>query len=253
MQALWAAAGAVGPFFAMLLGGAYKPVFLGLGVFTALCALVFVVALRAEVKMPLLQKRHNIGGLGKLLRTLKGKGIKRYLLAAILNAIVQITVIYFISSFVTQIGGSTLQSAIALSAFFFGSMAGRLLYAKMLHSIPCRQVLPAASALALVAIAAMLLCTDPVLVCVLAGIGGFGLSMNFPAFIVELCSLVPGDTAAASSLVFLGYTLACFVAPPLFGAIGDALGLQTAMLIALSLLLPLIAVCLKLHSEPHTA
>jgi predicted MFS family arabinose efflux permease len=77
--------------------------------------------------------------------------------------------------------------------------------------------------------------------------------MNFPAFIVELCSLVPGDTAAASSLVFLGYTLACFVAPPLFGAIGDALGLQTAMLIALSLLLPLIAVCLKLHSEPHTA
>ncbi len=253
MQALWSAAGTAGPFFAMLLGSEYQPVFLGLGAFTALCAFVFVFALRTEAAMPMLQKRHTLGGVGKLLRTLKRKGVKRYLVAAILNAIVQITFIYFISSFVTDNGGSPLQSAVALSAFFFGSMLGRLLYAKLMHTFPARRVLPAASFLALLAIGAMLICADPVLICVLAGIGGFGLSMNFPAFIVEMCGLVPDDTAAASSLVFLGYTLACFAAPPVFGAIGDATSLQTAMLAALALLLPLIAVCLKLHSEPNIA
>ena len=253
MQALWSAAGMAGPFFAMLLGSEYTPVFLGLGVFTALCAFVLLYGLRAEIRMPMLQKRHNFGGLGKLLRTLKRKGVKRYLIASVLNSVVQITVIYFISSFVSDVGGSPLQSAVALSAFFFGSMAGRLLYARGLHARPSRKVLPAASALALVAITLMLLSSDPVLICVLSGIGGFGLSMNFPAFIVELCGLVPDDTAAASSLVFLGFTFACFIAPPVFGAIGDACGLQTALLIALALLLPLIVVCLRLHSEPQTA
>ncbi len=253
MQALWSAFGAAGPFFAMLLGSDYMPVFLGLGVFTALCALVFTFGLRSEIALPMMQKRHNIGGLNKLLRTLRRKGVKRYLAAAMLNSMVQLTVIYFVASFVAECGGSSLQSAAALSAFFFGSMAGRLLYAKSLHRFPSRKVLPIASALALAALAVMLLSTDPVIICITAGIGGFGLSMNFPAFIVELCGIVPDDTAAASSLVFLGYTMACFIAPPVFGALGDALGLQTSMLIALTLLLPLILICLRLHSEPQPA
>lgn len=249
MQALWASAGMAGPFFAMLLGNAYTRVFIGLGILTALCALVFLLALRAEAAMPFMQKKHNLGGPGKLLRTLKRKGIKLYLFAAILNAIVQITIIYFISSFVTLMGGTALQSAVALSALFFGTMIGRFIYAKALHHIPARKLLPAANILALAAYTAMLLCSDPVLVCVFAGLGGLGVSMNFPASIVELCDLVPDDTAAASSLVFFGYTLACFAAPPLFGAIGDAAGLQTSLLIGIMVLIPLIAVTFKLHSE----
>lgn len=253
MQALWSAAGAAGPFFAMLLGSGYTPVFLGLGIFTALCALVFFLALRREAAMPLMQKRQNLGGLGKLLRTLKRKGLKLYLTAAILNAIVQICMVYFISSYMTLIGGSALQSAVALSSLFLGTMLGRLVYAQVLHNAPAKKVLPYTSALALVAFTAMLLCTDPVLVCVLAGLGGVGLSMNFPAYLVELCNIVPDDTAAASSLVFLGYTLACFAAPPVFGAIGDAIGLQASLLIGTAVLIPLIVVSTRLHSEPQSA
>lgn len=253
MQALWAAAGAAGPFFAMLLGSSYTPVFVGLGLFTALCALVFSLALRKEAAMPLMQKRHNLGGLGKLFRTLKRKGLKLYLAAAILNAVVQISMVYFISSYVTLIGGSALQSAVALSALFLGTMLGRLVYAKAFHNAPAKKVLPIVNILALAAFAAMLLCTDPVLVCVLAGVGGVGLSMNFPAYLVELCNLVPDDTAAASSLAFLGYTIACFAAPPVFGAIGDAIGLQTSLLIATAVLIPLIVVSTLLHSEPQSA
>ncbi len=253
MQALWSAAGAAGPFFAMLLGSGYTPVFLGLGGFTALSAVIFFLGLRTEAAMPFMQKRHNFGGLGKLLRTLKRKGLKLYLTAAILNAIVQVPMVYFISSYVTLIGGSALQSALALSALFFGTMLGRLVYARALHNAPAKKVLPYTSALALVAFAAMLLCTDPVLVCVLAGLGGVGLSMNFPAYLVGLCNLVPDDTAAASSLVFLGYTIACFAAPPLFGAIGDAIGLQASLLIATAMLIPLILVSTLLHSEPQSA
>jgi fucose permease len=253
MQALWSAAGAAGPFFAMLLGSSYTPVFLGLGIFTALCALVFYLALHTEAAMPFMQKRHNLGGLGKLLRTLGRKGLKLYLAAAILNAIVQITMVYFISSYVTLIGGSALQSAVALSALFLGTMAGRLVYAQLLCCKPARKVLPIVNVLALAAFAAMLLSTSPVLAIVFAGLGGVGLSMNFPAYLVELCNLVPDDTAAASALVFLGYTLACFAAPPVFGAIGDAIGLQTSLLIGTAVLIPLIVVSMRLHSEPQSA
>jgi len=206
-----------------------------------------------EAAMPFMQKRHNLGGLDKLLRTLGRKGLKLYLAAAILNAIVQITMVYFISSYVTLIGGSALQSAVALSALFFGTMAGRLVYAQMLCCKPARKVLPVVNALALAAFAAMLLSTSPVLVIALAGLGGVGLSMNFPAYLVELCNLVPDDTAAASALVFLGYTLACFAAPPVFGAIGDAIGLQTSLLIGTAVLIPLIVVSMRLHSEPQSA
>jgi hypothetical protein len=53
--------------------------------------------------------------------------------------------------------------------------------------------------------------------------------------------------------VFLGYTLACFAAPPVFGAIGDAISLQTSLLIATAVLIPLIAVSLLLQSEPQSA
>ncbi len=253
MQALWSAAGAAGPFFAMLLGSSYTPVFLGLGIFTALCALVFFLGLRRESAMPFVQKRHNLGGLGKLVCTLGRKGVKLYLTAAILNSIVQITMAYFISSYMTLIGGNALQSAVALSALFFGTMLGRLAYAKFFHNAPAKKVLPFTSLLALLAYTAMLFCHDPVLVCVFACLGGIGISMNFPAYLVELCDIVPEDTAAASSLVFLGYTLACFAAPPVFGAIGDAIGLQTSMLIGTAVLIPLIVVSTLLHSEPQSA
>ncbi len=253
MQALWSAAGAAGPFFAMLFQSRYTPVFLGLGIFTALCALIFFIALRREATMRLMQNKHNLGGLGKLLRTLKRKGLKLHLTAAILNAIVQITMIYFLSSYVMLIGGSVLQSAIALCAMFFGTMVGRIVYAHTLHHVPARKVLPITSALAFAGFVSMLLCTDPVLVCVLTGISGLGLSMNFPAYIVGLCNIVPDDTAAASSLVFLGYTIACFAGPPVFGAIGDAIGLHTSLLIVTAILIPLIVVSMLLHSEPHSA
>ncbi len=253
MQALWSAAGAAGPFFAMLLGSGYTPVFLGLGIFTALCALVFFLGLRRESAMPFVQKRHNLGGLGKLVRTLGRKGVKLYLTAAILNSIVQITMAYFISSYMTLIGGNALQSAVALSALFFGTMLGRLAYAKVFHNAPAKKVLPFTSLLALLAYTAMMFCNDAVLVCVFACLGGIGISMNFPAYLVELCDIVPEDTAAASSLVFLGYTLACFAAPPVFGAIGDAIGLQTSMLIGTAVLIPLIVVSTLLHSEPQSA
>lgn len=253
LQALWSAVAAGGPFFAMLLGNRYSPVFIGLGIFTALCALVFALSMRPLTALPLVQNRRNLGGPGKLLRTLKQKGVKRYVAAAVLNAAVQITMFYYIASYITLTGGGELQRAVTISALFSGMTAGRLIYVRVLHRIPTHRLLPAAAALAFVSYSAMLLCTPPVLICVFAFSGGFGMSANFPAYVVDLCTLVPEDTAAASSLAFLGYTLAAFAAPPVFGAVGDALGLQTAMLAACALLLPLIAVSLTLRSRPKTA
>lgn len=253
LQALWSAVAAAGPFFAMLLGSRYNPVFIGLGIFTALCALVFALSMRPLIALPLIQNRENLGGLGKLLRTLKQKGVKRYVAAAVLNAAVQITIFYYIASYITLTGGGAVQQAVTISVLFAGMTAGRLIYVHVLHRIPAHKLLPAAASLALVSYSAMLLCASPILVCAFAFLGGFGMSINFPVHVVDLCTLVPDDTAAASSLAFLGYTLAAFVAPPVFGAVGDALGLQTAMLAACALLLPLAAVSLTLHGRPKTA
>jgi predicted MFS family arabinose efflux permease len=96
----------------------------------------------------------------------------------------------------------------------------------------------------------MLLCPSLLWAGVFAGLGGIGAAPNFPALVVEACGIVPDDTASGTALVFLGYTVASFVAPPVVGAIGDIAGLQIALLCAVALSLVVVALSSSLSRHP---
>jgi predicted MFS family arabinose efflux permease len=246
LQALWSAAGAAGPWFALLLGGKYTPVFVGLGLLMAAGGVVFAAGLKAELRLPLVQRRDNFGALGKLVRTFRIKGIGLVSLTSFFNSFVQLSMIFFVSSYVLGIGGSGAQAALMLSMMFAGMLAGRVVYARVSHRFSVRAIMTVSNALAFAAYTGMLLCPDLFWAGLLAAVGGFGASPNFPALVVEACGIVPGDTASATALVFLGYTLACFVAPPVVGAIGDAAGLKTALQCVAALSLAVAALSARL-------
>ncbi len=241
LQALWAAAGAAGPYFSILLGSEYPPVFIGLGIIMAISGIVFTAGLRREVRMPFMQQRENFGALGKLIRTIKQKGVALIVLTSFFNAFVQVSMIMFITSYILGIGGGPYHSAFALCMIFVGTLAGRVIYARLSGRLAIRTIMMASNALAIAGYAAMLLCPDPAWAGILAIIGGIGIAPNFPGLVVEACHIVPDDTASGTALVFLGYTVACFAAPPVIGAIGDAAGLQMALLAATSVLLIVVA------------
>ena len=213
-----------------MLGNEYPPVFIGLGIVMAAAALVFAGGLKAELRQPLLQQRENFGALGKLIRTLRKKGVPLVTLTSFFNSFVQLSMVFFLSSYVLSSGGSPLDAAFALSMMFVGLLIGRIVYARLAHRLSPRVILMVSNALAFTAYAGMLLCPSLLGAGILAALGGLGAAPNFPALVVEACGVVPDDTASGTSLVFLGYTFACFVAPPIVGALGDALDLQTALL-----------------------
>ena len=249
LQAIWAAAAAVGPWFALVLGGTYPPVFIVLSIVVITAGAAFTLGLKRELRLPFVQQRENFGALGKLVRTLKLKGMGLLLVTSFFNAIVLTSFNFFISSYILSIGGSSVSAMFVLSMLFLGELVGRLVYAPLAHRISVRTVMMLFNALSVAAFAFMVFCSDIVVIGILAGIGGLGTAANFPALVVQACAIVPDDTAAGSSLIFLGFTLACFVAPPLVGAIGDAAGLKTAMLCAISLLLPVIALSWRIKSQ----
>jgi MFS family permease len=250
LQALWAAAGALGPYFALILGNEYPPVFTGLGILMAVSAFAFAWGLKAEIWQPLIQQRENFGALGKLIRTLRKKGVPLVTLTSFFNSFVQLSMVFFLSSYVLSVGGSPLDAAFALSMMFVGLLIGRIVYARLAHRLSPRVILMVSNALAFTAYAGMLLCPNLLGAGILAALGGIGAAPNFPALVVEACVAVPDDTASGTSLVFLGYTLACFIAPPIVGALGDAFGLQTALLGVVCLSLVVMTLSSQLSRRP---
>lgn len=246
VQALWSAAGAAGPYLAILQGGGYKPVFIWLGVFTVLTAAVFVLGFHRELRAPLIANRQNFGGIGKIIRTFKKRGIKLVAITNFFHVFVQISLIFFISSYAVSLRGSEADGAFALSMVFVGHIIGRGSYALLSGKVPTRLLLPPANAVSFVAFVAMVLCGDPLWTSLLAGIGCIGFSMTIPALVVEACNIVPEDTAAATATVFFGFAIATFVAPPLVGAIGDSAGLSVALLITAAMILPVVVLATRI-------
>ena len=251
LQALWAASAVAGPWFTLVLGGTYPPVFIGLSIVVAAAGTAFAFGFKRELRQPFVQRRDNFGALGKLVRTLKLKGMALLLAISFFNAFVLVSFSYFISSYILSIGGNSTDAAFALSMLFVGTLLGRLIYAPLSHRIPARTVMLTANVLSVAAFAGISICADVTWAGILACIGGIGTAVNFPSTLVHACALVPNDTASGSALVFLGFTLAALTAPPLIGAIGDAVGLKIAMLCATSLLLAVIALAWRLKPQPE--
>jgi MFS family permease len=250
LQALWAAAGAAGPFFALSLGNEYSPVFIGLGIVMAAAGLVFAAGLKDELRLPMLQQRENFGALGKLVRIFRQKGVTMVALISFFNSFVQLSMLFFLSSYILDAGGSETTAAFALSMMFVGLLVGRIIYAQLAHRLGSRTIMVVSNALAFAGYLSMVLCPSLPIAGILAAIGGIGAASNFPALVVEACNIVPEDTASGTALVFLGYTLSCFIAPPIVGAIGDTASLKTALLCATGLSLVVMALSATLSRRP---
>ncbi|MGI5848853.1 MAG: MFS transporter [Christensenellales bacterium] len=242
LQALFSAAGAAAPYLAMFLGEKYPVVFRSLGIFAMLVSFIFLFGLWDEAKKPTLLARHHIGTTGKLISTLRKKGIKLIVAVNFFNSFSQISIIFFISSYVSRLTGNSSDGALALCMLFVGCILGRLVYVKLSRKISTYRIMSFANITALAAFIMMLFSQDALAAGVFACIGGMGFSVNFPGLVVEACNIVRKDTAAATSLIFIGYAAACLIAPPVIGSIGDAWGLRPGLILSAAMLIPVVII-----------
>lgn len=243
LQAMFSAAGVAGPLL-LLLGG-YKNIFFGLSLFAFASVLFFTFGLRREIRKPILQRPQCFGTVGKAVKLFKVRGVPPLVIMSFLAMFVQNSLGYFLSSYAVSLSDKAGIGAYALCILYFGAMTGRISFAHLSRRFNTFSILIVFNALALIGIATMLLTNGVVLFCILAFVPGFGLSVNFPGFVVEACGLVPDDTTSASALIFLGANFACVAAPPIVGAAGDAFGLRVAFLLCSVILIPLIIMSVK--------
>ena len=242
IHSLWALAGVAGPFLAIAVGGGYKHAFILLGVFMAAAALVFIFGLWQQVKLPMIQNKHNYGGIIKLFKIFKIKGMPLLVILNVFSCFVQNTYIIFIADYMKNEYSFALGGAVALSSVFAGLLIGRTLFSLFAEKIPVMKIMTIFNAAAMVCFASAFLFNSAVLTAVLIGLGSTLTAMNFPALVLESHKLVPGDVSAASSLIYVGLVVAILVAPPLIGLVGDSIGLRWALLANAGGLVPLVAI-----------
>lgn len=242
IHSLWALAGAAGPFLAIAVGGGYTQAFVWLGVFMAAATLLFVAGLWQQMKLPMLQNKHNFGGMLKLFRMFKIKGMPSLVILNVFNCFVQNTYIIFIADYMKSEYSFWLGGAITLSALFIGLLTGRTLFSLLADKIPVMRIMAISNGVAMLCFAGVFLTNSVAITAVLIGLGSTFTAMNFPALVLESHKLVPNDTASASSLIYIGLVIAILFAPPLIGFIGDAIGLRLALLITAAGLVPVVAV-----------
>jgi fucose permease len=249
LQAIFSAVGAGASYFALLLGGDYVTVFFGLALLALASLLPFMLGLRGEMRQPWLRSPQGFGSVRKAVRLLRVRGVLPVVILSFLGMFVQISLCYFLSSYVVSLPNSTGADAFALCMLYSGALIGRLIFARLSHRIdPCR-IMIVYNALALAGMVALLLTRNATAAGIIALLPGFGLSANFPGLIVRACGLIPEDSAAASALIFIGTDSAACAAPPLVGLVGDTLGLQPAFALCAVLLIPMIVLSVWMGSR----
>lgn len=256
LHAMWAFVGAIGPFFAILVGGDYTSAFIWLGVCVALVAVVFWFGLRVEIRLPLIENKHKMGSIGKLLKILKRPGMKLFIAASFFCCFIQMPLLYFISGYAENIRGIATDGAIVLTALFIGWLIGCIIYANISHLVSIYKILLISNIIAVFVFSAMFIFDNVIAMGILSMLGGVCIASSLPIVFSEACNAVPGDTAAASALVFFGVAIAAFVAPPVIGAIGDAVSLRIAFFINTGMIIPIIflaSVLLKRHGNKQNS
>lgn len=242
LQALFSVAGAVSPYFALLLGSDYVSVFFMLSAVSLVSLAVFALGLRRPIRKPWLLNPQGFGAMGKVTQLIKVRGVPILMALSFLSIFVQISLTYFMSSYMQDIAHSETAGAFAVCVLYTGALVGRLAFVRLSRRVNPYRIMAVYNTLAALGIVAMLLADGVTAVALLAFLPGFGLSANFPGIIVEACVLVPEDTSAASALMFFGVNSAVLVAPPIMGAVGDIYNIGVAFAMCAAVLVPVIAI-----------
>lgn len=225
-QTIYAAYGLIGVF--VLFGG-----------FSLCCAIYAVFAFRVQMRQGLvteslsLKKRFQ-----QTLFVIKKPGMRLVFIITILVCSWQMSAIYYVSSFFTELRSRPMDGAIALTVFFFGMMVTRLIYTRFADRFSKGRVLMLTNGLGLLAWIGVFVVSDVYVKMALMGFSAFLCGNNMPIVFTSACAIAPKNTAAASGLVVFGYYIAILTFIPAIGAVGDVIGLSAAMVFcALPLLL----------------
>ena len=166
----------------------------------------------------------------------KEKKAWMFLAAAVLYFSFQLGLLSWLPSYCREIGMDFNTAGTMLTAFFTGSLVMRFCGALILKKITARKAYIMFSLLSAVIVAAALFMTSPSVMLPLLAVGGF-LQGSCVAFLLLMSTAeFPDRVASASSLTFIGLSLAAMVTPLWMGALAEFTGFLTPLLMVCALL-----------------
>ena len=208
-------------------------VFLAFGGFGMFWAIYATVIFRKKIGKTVNSTKHLLhDGFVEAKRVFLKPGMKQIFIISILTSAWQVAAIYNVSSYIGQLGGSADYGALALSALFGGMMISRLIYSRIADRFPPGRVMMLTNLLGVLAWVSVFVVNDLAAKMVMIGVTAFFCGNNIPILFSGACKIASKNSATASGFVILGYYIAIFTFIPILGAMGDAVGLNKAMVFA---------------------
>ena len=223
-------------------------VFLVFGAFIILSVVYAIYSFRKHIAVKTSRKSISLKErFTTAISTFKRPAMRIVFILAIFISSAQLTLIYYMSSYFSQIGGSANYGAAALSTFFLCMLLSRLLYSRIAGRYSKGAVIAAATAAALVSWTIMFFIPGTVAKIVFMGLGSFFYANNFPILYSSSMDVSSGSKASATGFVVLGYYIALLAFLPIAGALGETYGLKIAITSALAPTLGVVVTGIILH------
>jgi len=128
-----------------------------------------------------------------------------------------------------------------------------LLYSFVAHRISTLKIIIVSNIIALGLFIVMVFVGSPLMIGIFAALGGLFIGPVMPGLFVQVVKVVPDDTGTGSAVLLFGMLLAGVLAPPIIGAIADAVGMRMAILVSLVTFVPVIALAVVLYKRSRNA
>ncbi len=192
---------------------------------------------------PKLHARHPTGSIRAALRSAR-RGFLLLAGASAMQSMATVGLLVFIPTYLTQAGAGLVLAGAAVTAFEVGGALGAFVGGTLSDRIGRRRMLAIAAGVGPpLLILALALPVGPLMLVPLALAGVVLLSAG-PVQLVLMQELMPDNRGAAVGLSIFAITMASAVGTVVVGAVGQVIGLQTALILAASvalLALPFIA------------
>lgn len=184
---------------------------------------------------------------GPLLPALRARGRITVWLTAVmfLRNIANVSLVTFLPTFVTSRGSGILVGGLAVTLYELGATLGAFAGGTMSDLVGRRTVLGAGVLAGVPLLGGALIAGPTVTGLVLLALGGFAFISGHPVQLALMQEFFPNNRSTAVGITYLMSALGAIVATIGVGAIGDVVGIRTALLIgmgAAALAVPFIAV-----------
>ncbi len=201
-----------------------------------------VLLYRRLRRLPAVTVRHPPGD---LLAALRARGRSTLWLSAVmvLRNLANVGLVIFLPTLATRQGAGILVAGLAVTLYELGGTAGAFVGGTVSDSLGRRRVLAAGVALGVPILAASLLLGPNPLGLALLAMGGFLFLSGHPVQLVLMQEFFPDNRSTSVGLSYLMNSVGAIVATIGVGALGDVLGLRSALLLGLgagSLAIPFI-------------